>query len=217
VVALALNMTDPQFRLSAALLLALGPVAVVYLTRKSPLLYAVLKPRSDPRADLAFVLIVAGFGLLMRLRGIHLVSAQTVMIAAAAIGVALTALLSASVPSGAGFAGRLIALLLFAGPYAYSVVVIADALPDRAEPASFTATVVGKHVSRGGRSTSYVLTLSPWGPIEGPNNLDTPASNYARVSIGDPVCLLLHPGVVHIEWYERIPCPVRPWYANPLL
>jgi len=209
--ALALNFAGPDFRLPAAFALAIAPIVVLFLAWRSPLLYAIMKPRSDPRTDLGFIVIVAGFGLLIRDRGVHLVAQQPILLITAAIAIALTVGLYGSMKSGAGFFGRLIGLFFFVGIYSYGLAVFADSLPDQSQATPFATSVIGKHVSHGGRSTSYILELAPWGPVQDRNNLSVSSSEYANVAAGDPVCLLLHPGALHIQWYERVKCSALPW------
>jgi hypothetical protein len=205
-VAVALNFADPDLRIPAAIALALAPIAVLILIRRAPLLYTVMKPRSDPRADLGMILIVAGFGLLTRERGVHLVAQQPILMIAVAITLAYTAGLYSSIQSGNAFIGRLIGLLFFIGIYSHGLVVLANSLPDQSQATSFTTSVIGKHVSHGGRSTSYVLELAPSGPLRDRSNLSVSSREYAHTTIGDQVCLLLHQGTLGSQWYERIAC-----------
>jgi hypothetical protein len=205
-VAVALNFADPDLWIPAAIALALAPIVVLILIRRAPLLYTVMKPRSDPRADLGMILIVAGFGLLIRERGVHLVAQPPILLIAVVIALVYTAGLYSSIQSGNAFIGRLIGLLFFIGVYGHGLAVLADSLPDHSQPQSFTTSVVEKHVSRGGRSTSYVLELAPWGPLQERNSLNVSSREYAHTGIGDQVCLLLHPGALDSQWYERITC-----------
>ena len=209
--ALVLNFAGPDLRLPAAFALALAPIIVLFLTWRSPLLYAIMKPRSDPRTDLGFIVIAAGFGLLMRDRGVHLVAQQPILLITAAIAFALIVGLYGSMKTGASLFGRLIGLLFFVGIYSYGLAVFADSVPDQSQATPFATSVIGKHVSHGGRSTSYILELAPWGPVQDRNNLSVSSSEYADVATGDPICLLLHPGALHIQWYERVKCSTRPW------
>jgi drug/metabolite transporter (DMT)-like permease len=212
--AVALNFADSDLRLPAAAALALAPVAVLLMIWQSPLLYAIMKPRSDPRTDLGMILIVAGLGLLFRDRGVHLVAQQPILWIAAAITIAYTAGLYNSLRADNALYGRLIGLLFFIGVYGYSLVVLADSLPDQSQAKTFTSSVIAKRVSHGGRSTSYILELAPWGPVEDRNSLSVSSREYSKTATGDQICLLLHPGTLHVQWYEHIACSTRPWYSS---
>lgn len=205
-VAIALNFANPDIQFPAAFALAIAPIAVLLMVRRAPLLYTVMKPRSDPRADLGLVLLVAGLGLLMRERGVHLVAQQPILLIAVLITLVYSAALYSSMRSGNTFIGRMIGLLFFIGIYGHGLAVLADSMPDYSQTTTYTTSVVAKHISRGGRSTSYVLELAPWGPLQDRNNLNVSSREYAHTTIGDQVCLLLHQGVLGSKWYERITC-----------
>lgn len=203
--AVVLNFAGVEFRLVSAVVVAAAPVFMLYLLWRTPLLYAVFKQKADPRAEVSFVLIAAGMGLLIRDRGVHLVSMQPLLWLMALIALAFMAGLWSSLGQGASIMGKGVGLLFFAGLYSYSLVVLADTLPDHSTATPFATTVVGKHISRG-RSTSYTLQLAPWGPVQQPNGISVSSDAYERTDIGDTVCLDLHPGSLHVGWYVHVPC-----------
>jgi hypothetical protein len=73
----------------------------------------------------------------------------------------------------------------------------------------YPAAVTGQRVSHG-RSTSYYLTLSPWGPMTGAFETSVGRRLYNAVNLGDTVEVSLHSGWLHIPWYQ-----VTPRHANP--
>jgi hypothetical protein len=206
--ALVLNFADQKLRLPAGVLLALAPLAVLMMVRRSPLLYTIFKRKADPRADLALVLMVPSFGFLLCNRGIHIVSVQPLLPMIIVLAAFYLAPIFFSKRDDANVFGRIVGLLFFAGLYGFSVTVAADGLLDSATPAAYRATVTEKHVSHG-RSTSYTLYLAPWGPFEKTNRLGVGSSFYRRTMIGDQVCLDLYPGTLHAPWYRHVDCATQ--------
>lgn len=207
--AAALNFGDAALQVPSAVVLAFVPVATLLLLQRSPLLYAVVKQKADPRAELSYALLAAGFGLVLRNRGIHLVSLQPLLPLIALVAIICTGLLYVSSRKGASVRGRLVALLFFAGLFSFGLATVANSLADRSIAAAYNVTVIGKHVSHG-RSTTYYLQLEPWGPFDHPNQVSVSSSAYDATNIGDPVCLLLHPGRLHAPWFQTVLCTTQP-------
>jgi len=203
--AVVLNFAGIEFRMISAAVLAAAPVVMLGLLWRTPLLYAVFKQKADPRAEVSFVLMAAGLGLLIRDRDVHLVSMQPLLWLVALIALAFLAGLWGSLGQGASILGKAFGLLFFAGMYSYGLVVLADTLPDRSPVTPYATTVVGKHVSHG-RSTTYTLRLAPWGPLQEPNGISVSSRIYEKTDIGDTVCLDLRPGALHVPWYVHVPC-----------
>lgn len=205
VAAIALNVGDDSMQPWAALALALAPVVVLGFLWRSPLLYTVLRAKADPRSDLSFVLLVAGFGLFARCRGIHLVSPPSALAAAALIALALMAAFFTTMRQGGALPARLFALLFFVGFYGYGLTVVLDTQPDQATPQIYRTYVTGKHQTHG-RSTSYILELAPWGPVEKMNTVSVSVREYHQAAEGDSVCFAMRPGALRIAWYIKIDC-----------
>lgn len=205
VAAVTLNFADESLHLISALVLILMPLVVIMLVWRSPLLYAVSKPKADPRAELGFVLIVAAFGLFIRNRGVHLVSLQPLLWIMGLITVAYIAGFWGSIRANRSVWGNLVGVLFFAGLYSYGFVVLANTLTDQSQATRYTASVIGKHTSSG-RSTSYILELSPWGPIANSNQLSVSSTLYYKTTVGDQVCLDLHSGSLNAPWYRHVSC-----------
>lgn len=206
--AIVLNFADPMLRLPAGVLLALAPLAVLMMVRRSPLLYTIFKRKADPRADLAFVLMVTSFAFLLCNRGIHIVSVQPLLPMMVALAAFYLTPIFFSKWDGTNVFGRVVGLLFFAGLYGFSVSVAADGLLDSTTPAAYRATVTDKRESHG-RSTSYILYLAPWGPFEKTNRLGVGSSFYRRTMIGGQVCLDLYPGTLHAPWYRQVDCATQ--------
>ena len=84
--------------------------------------------------------------------------------------------------------------------YGYGVIVEANARLDRSPGIPYTATVQNKQVISG-RSTTYRLDLSSWGPKAGTNELDVSNSTYKQIKTGQTVQLNLKMGALGVRWY----------------
>jgi hypothetical protein len=94
---------------------------------------------------------------------------------------------------------------LFAGvAFACGLVAQADARLDTAEPETYQPSIVSMYVTHG-RSTSYNVTLSAWGPETGDNEHDVPEEVFNQLSIQHSACVSLYPGALHMRWYAITP------------
>lgn len=205
VAAAAMIFAPEEIRIAPACVLVLLPIAAVALLMRSPLLYAVFKPKADPRAELVFILMIAGFGLLITASRASFVSYKPLLYIAVPVCAAYLAALMTGMRKGSSRPGTFIALFFFAGMYSFGFGVAADTVPDHAPSETYAARVVSKHVSHG-RSTSYSFTLSPWGPFDSTNRMGVSATTYGAFDIGDRICLALHPGSLHVPWYQTADC-----------
>jgi hypothetical protein len=207
--AAGLNFGAVNLRLPSAVVLALMPVAVLLLIQRSPLLYEFFKKKADPRAEVSFVLMAAGLGLLFRIRETEFVSLQPLLFLIVPVALVFLAAFFNSARKNSSPAGAFIGLLFFAGIYSYGLAVVMDTVADRSNAATYMVSVMGKHESHG-KSTTYYLELAPWGPVEEPNKLSVSSSIYSNTEAGDSICLALHPGRLHAQWYQLAACPAEP-------
>lgn len=207
--AVGLNFGAANLHLLSAVVLALVPVAVLLLMQRSPLLYAVFKKKTDPRAELSIALVIAGFGLFLGIRNLHFVSMQPIFLIALPVALVYIAAFFNSARKSSSSIGSIYGLLVFAGLYSYPLVVLADTLLDTASPTSYTVPVIGKHTVHG-KSTTYYLDLAPWGPLQNPSKISVSSSFYRDAVRGDQICLDLHPGTFHAPWYQRVDCSIAP-------
>jgi len=84
--------------------------------------------------------------------------------------------------------------------YGYGVIVETNARFDRSTGIPYTAIVQNKQISSG-RSTTYELELSPWGPKARTNELDVFSSTYKKIQTGQTVQLRLKMGALGVHWY----------------
>jgi len=207
VAAAGLLLAPTQMHLLAAGVLVITPMVAAMLLHRAPLLYALFKQKADPRAELVFVPILAGFGLLFRASGLHFVSNQSLLYIVAPVALGYLAAFATANSGPAARRGSLLAVLFFTGLYSYALVAVSDTLGDRGETRTYSAQVLGKHESHG-RSTSYTLTLAPWGSLQETSSVGVSATTYRAVTLGDEVCIQQHPGNLHISWYRVEACGV---------
>jgi hypothetical protein len=189
----------------AALALASLPLVGLVLALQSPLLYAVVKRKKDPRAEVGYLPMITGFGFLFYLRSVHLPSMHPLWTAIVAVGLALTISYVAVTRKNA-LPGAILTAVIFSAFYAWGVVEGANTLLDHSRATLYSVLVIGKHVSHG-KSNTYYLQLVPWGPVGHPNNVSVSSSTYNAVNIGDQVCVGLHPGALRAPWFVVENCP----------
>jgi hypothetical protein len=206
--AVALAFGSQILRVPSFVILVIAPVAAFFLLLRSPLLYVVFKPKADPRAELSFVLIVTGIGLVLSSTRLHFVSLEPLLPVVLPVILAYLFAFFRASQTGPSRQGSLIALLFCAGLYGAGFAMLADTISDKVPATTYSADVIGKHISRG-RSTTYYLELSPWGPKASPNRLSVSSRDYGNLGVGDQVCLSLHPGSLHAPWYLLIDCTDR--------
>jgi hypothetical protein len=206
--AVALWLARSALLVPATLLLALTPVAAFLLLMRSPLLYAVLKQKADPRAELSIALIVSTIGLLLSMSGLHFVSVRPLLIFMVSVGIAYFLAFQSACRRSTQRQGAIIALLVLAGLYGAGFGLMADTITDQGPATTYSADVLRKRVSHG-RSTSYYLVLSPWGPLKSPHQLSVPGRTYRSLQIGDEVCLSVHPGTLRAPWFQLVDCTDR--------
>jgi hypothetical protein len=203
--ALGFGLGGAALHLPMAILLALLPAALIYLVHSKPLLYAIFKPKRDPRTDLGIAFMACGIGLIFGESSLHFVEKISLLEYVGLVVLLFCAGIYSAARKNPQFWGAMIGMLFLASAYGYGLAAAADTVTDRSTPATYTARVESKHESHG-RSTSYYLDLGAWGPMQGTNSLSVSDSNYENTSIGDQVCLELHPGVLHVQWYTMVEC-----------
>ena len=203
--ALAFGFGGSAFHLPSAIVLALVPAVLIYLVHREPLLYAIFKPKRDPRTDLVIAFMACGLGLIFGNHGVHFVTTQVLLEYAALIALLCCAGIFSSAQQNPQFWGAMLGMLFIAGALGWGLAAAADSVLDKSAPAGYATTVVHKHASHG-RSTTYYLDLAPWGPIQGRNDVSVSPSTYSNTSIGDQVCLELRPGMLHVQWYQVVSC-----------
>ncbi|HWT65427.1 MAG TPA: hypothetical protein VN151_04890, partial [Terracidiphilus sp.] len=94
---------------------------------------------------------------------------------------------------------------MFSCLYAFALSIVSDTVGDSRIAATYRTEVLGKHESHG-RSTSYTLTLAPWGPRDQAEKVGVSWATYRMLDIGDQACIEEHPGNLRIAWFRVAAC-----------
>jgi hypothetical protein len=183
------------------LLLALLPWIGIEIMRRSHGLFRADELKNDAHPSVAYALIFPGTVLCLRavLDYDVLQSAYAVALYVF-VGCALfTAILSFD-PTQRSRRGILPVFFLVGVAYGYGLIVEANARFDRSPGIPYTATVQNKRIISG-RSTTYKLDLSSWGPKAGTNELDVSSSTYKQIQTGQTVRLKLKMGALGVHWF----------------
>ncbi|MGB6133968.1 MAG: hypothetical protein WBG54_19450 [Acidobacteriaceae bacterium] len=203
----AFAFAPSKWRLAAMAVLALAPVMAAYLVYRQPLLYTIFKPRSDPRGDMSPLLMISGFGLLLGATRANFISIGLLF---PFIGLGMFSSMAMFYPAARRnprFAATMAGLCFLSAIYGGGLARAYDTVADRSAPQTYTAQVLGGYVSHGSRSTSYYLELEPWGPYVAVSpQMEVSAEMYSQTRTGDVVCLAVHPGALHVPWYELTAC-----------
>ncbi|MGC8550220.1 MAG: hypothetical protein ACP5M4_11025 [Acidobacteriaceae bacterium] len=205
---LAFRQTPPLF-FPSVIVLWLLPLVGIGLLYRFPLLYAVFKQKADPRAELSLAIMIPGFGLLFAFsagESSHILHSSQILIWIAVIFIAFVVALLQPALSSVNRTGAVIGILVAGALYSIGVIHTADTLPDHSIPEPFQAQVLDMHESHG-RSTSYYLSIAPWGPVTNGTDVEVSYHTYHSVSPGDTVCINLHSGYLQAPWYTLHTCP----------
>ncbi|MGA7831823.1 MAG: hypothetical protein WCA21_12755 [Terracidiphilus sp.] len=209
IAAIALYFGPVTFEKPSALILALTPLAMLFLVMRSPqvFVYGGGRRKAEPRADILLPLLPVSLGLALWTIGVNIVSLQPLFPAMTIAALAYIAAFFTTTRKDIDIARRLIVLLIFAVPFGYGLTVAANVLADNSKPSIYIVPVLGKHITNGDRSTSYYLDLAPWGPVKDPNKIEVPSNFYGEIQENEQVCLSLHSGRLHAAWYRIANCP----------
>lgn len=93
------------------------------------------------------------------------------------------------------------ALVAAAIVYGYSASATFNTTFDYNRGQLFSASVLGKSTSSG-KTTTYHLTVTPWGPFTTETDVQVGSNYYQDVRPGNEVHIRLRPGRLGIPWYE---------------
>jgi hypothetical protein len=88
--------------------------------------------------------------------------------------------------------------------YGFGAVRMSNFVFDRSAPQVYSAVAQDRRIAHG-KSVSYYLTLTPWGPRTEFQESEVSRSVYLSVEIGDTVKVNERAGWLHIPWFTVIP------------
>ena len=96
--------------------------------------------------------------------------------------------------------GQTVVMLIAALIYGFGSIRQINCVFDNSYPQIYKAVILDHRVSHG-KSNSYFLTLSPWGPSIDAKEVEIDGSLFRSTSIGDTVKVNFKQGLLHIPWY----------------
>lgn len=85
--------------------------------------------------------------------------------------------------------------------YSISSLKVVNCRFDSSDPEIFEAQVLAKERSSG-KTTSYYLDLSPWGPRTEHEKVPVGSHGFERANVGDTVEVYLYPGRFKASWFQ---------------
>jgi len=175
------------------------------------------KKGSAPVPSLTSALALPSMALALRtLKDFHILVYDHVWIPMIAICVIYSLLIyfwsawPAELKASVGLRTMVLIFVLFIGfGYGYGTVVAVNCLTDHSSPKAYTTVVFGKRISSG-KSTSYYITVSPWGPQTTPQEISISRREYDRIKENDELLILLRNGTLGIPWFAIQPNGVLP-------
>lgn len=92
-------------------------------------------------------------------------------------------------------------MIIISAIYGFGSVMSVNCTFDKSAPAIYKAEVLN-HRIESGKHTSYLLTLTEWGPMHEQKEEDVGRYLYNKVSIGDTVKIYFRPGLLKAPWYD---------------
>jgi hypothetical protein len=93
--------------------------------------------------------------------------------------------------------------------YGGSALALANRLLENHSPQVYLTHVTGKRVQHG-KGISYYLELSDWRPGIHGDEITVDEGQYAKVNVGDPLCMGIYPGRFGLQWTDQIQCMGAP-------
>ncbi|WP_058189014.1 hypothetical protein [Terracidiphilus gabretensis] len=208
IAALTLNLSHPPYRGLGAVILIAGPAAAFFFAQRSPLLFTAFRRDSDPRIELAVPLFVSSAGLCINLfvQGAKFVFIEGSFLVATLIAAVYLIVYFVTVRKSLSRSRLAFPLLLCALSFSYGLTFVANVVFDDSAGTPFQTAVYNKYVSHG-KSDTYHLLISPWGPITDIYDMQVSGPDFDSYAPGDPICFRLHPGTLRLQWYQPIACP----------
>jgi hypothetical protein len=97
----------------------------------------------------------------------------------------------------------ILGMLMYGGMYAYGLLITTNVAFDESQPTVYKAKVLDKHTSSG-KTTTYYLKLSEWGPQKEIDDVSVAKNIYKSKEIGDTAVVYFNNGLYKIPYYMVI-------------
>ena len=91
-------------------------------------------------------------------------------------------------------------LIGFVAIYSACGYTVLNCLPDRSKPILYAAKVLEKTTSKG-KTTSYYILLTAWGPRTESERVSITHAEYERATVGEEVQIFLKDGLLNLQWF----------------
>lgn len=204
VIAVSLFVAD-EFLRCTIVAAAIYPLFIVVLLKSSKGLIRVSGGKNSPYPSIAIGLLAPVFGLFTKcLASYHILSNSGVWQPAGVIAGMLFILLFIKSKELEKLGIQIsVLLLLYAGTcfaYGYSVIIGYNCVYDTSQSIRYEAKVLDKRIVSG-KSKSYYLLLSPWGPVNIDKEISVSRNLYNNSQIDDNVYIYLYSGKLNVPWY----------------
>lgn len=206
VAALAWCLVRPQPYPLVMAVLAAMPLLALVLVVASRGLFRIAPGGSEANPNLGRLFFLPGLGLGVRvLIDFNLLAWMPVVVAGAGVGLLLLAAAALVDRSVRARPWPLLGYAILTVAYGVGAVAPGNALLDRSPVSVFRGQVIGKSVSHG-KITRYFLRLGPWGPLPESADAIVPHALYDKLQPGNPACILLSQGALHVPWFIVVEC-----------
>lgn len=185
---------------TAAFLFPLLALAVALAGRG---LFQLLGMRNDPRPQLIAALLMPGLLASLRAFDFDLVAPGELLAPALGCSAVLTGLAALGDPTLRRKPAYGLLVLPFMLGISAAGLTVANCYPDRSAPTIYEAMLLDKHVSKG-KSASWHLELSPWGPRTVSDSVKVSRALYEQVTVGGPVHVRVRPGRLGFAWFRVV-------------
>ncbi len=196
---------DPEpFDLIMIILLA-APWIAVYITWYYKGLMKLYKTKSSPYPSLVYLIFLTILAALVTVLNAYSLYAFGQHAWSLLLGITLTVTVISITACRQAIAtsGKVLVygiVFAIAGMYSYSLLIFSNCRYDRSFDHAYHVKVTHKRISSG-KSTSYYLSLSPWGKYADGNELSVSKSFYNQVNTHDDLTVFLRKGQWGIPWY----------------
>jgi hypothetical protein len=83
--------------------------------------------------------------------------------------------------------------------YSFGSITLANCMFDESPPVSYHTTIVDKRISEG-KTTTYYLTLEPWGDLTEPEEVKVSRAEYEQANNDDRITITQRKGYFGMPW-----------------
>jgi hypothetical protein len=91
-------------------------------------------------------------------------------------------------------------LIGFVAIYSACAYTVLNCLPDKSTAGLYSAKVLEKTTTKG-KTTSYYILLTPWGPRTESEKVSITHAEYERTKVGEEVQIFLKDGLLNLQWF----------------